>query len=143
MNYAAGRLRYMDDTVTTVSPGRLLVMLYDRLVLDLQRAETEQRAGRRGAAGPHLTHAQDIVHELAATLDVEAWDGAKRLMSVYMYLITELVSANVAGDADRTAACRELVEPLRDAWYQAAQEVAMTTTPLEVVGRPAGALGVG
>ncbi len=143
MNYAAGRLRYMDDTVTTVSPGRLLVMLYDRLVLDLQKAETEQRAGRRGAAGPHLTHAQDIVHELAATLDVEAWDGAKQLMSVYMYLITELVSANVAGDADRTAACRELVEPLRDAWYQAAQEVAMTATPLEVVGRPAGALGVG
>lgn len=143
MNYANGRLRYMDDTVTTVSPGRLLVMLYDRLVLDLQRAESEQRAGNRGAAGPHLVHAQEIVHELAATLDVDAWDGAKQLLSVYMFLITELVSANVAGDADRTAACRELVEPLRDAWYQAAQEVAATATPLEVVARPAGALGVG
>jgi len=143
MNYAAGRTRYVDDAVTTASPGRLLVMLYDRLVLDLQRAESEQRDGNRGAAGPHLIHAQEIVHELAATLDVDAWDGARRLMSVYTYLITELMGANVAGDADRTAACRELVEPLRDAWFQAAQEVAMTSTPLEVVARPAGELGVG
>lgn len=143
MNYAVGRTRYVDDAVSTASPGRLLVMLYDRLVMDLQKAEAEQRAGNRGAAGPHLTHAQDIVHELAATLDVNAWDGAPRLLSVYMYLITELVSANVAGDADRTAACRELVEPLRDAWFQAAQEVALTSTPLEVVARPSGELGVG
>jgi len=143
MNYAAGRARYVDDAVTTASPGRLLVMLYDRLVLDLQRAEAEQREGNRGGAAPHLLHAQDIVHELAATLDLEAWDGARRLMSVYTFLLTELVAANVAGDADRTAACRELVEPLRDAWYQAAQEVAVTATPLEVVARPAGALGVG
>ncbi len=143
MNYAAGRARYVDDAVTTASPGRLLVMLYDRLVLDLQRAETCQREGNKAGAGPHLVHAQEIVHELAATLDLEAWDGARQLMSVYMFLLTELMSANVAGDADRTAACRELVEPLRDAWFQAAQEVAATSTPLEVVARPAGALGVG
>lgn len=146
MNQAAVRTRYVDDTVSTASPGRLLTMLYDRLVLDLQRAEVEQRAGNRGGAGPHLVHAQDIVHELAATLDLDAWDGARRLMSVYTFLITELVSANVAGDADRTAACRELVEPLQDAWHQAAQEVAVTATPLEMAPgplRPFGELGVG
>jgi flagellar protein FliS len=146
MNYTALAGRYVQDTVATVSPGRLLTMLYDRLVLDLQRAEDEQRAGDRLAAGRQLVHAQDIVHELAATLDLDAWDGARRLMSVYTFLITELVSANIAGDADRTAACRELVEPLRDAWHQAAQEVAVTSTPLEVAPgplRPFGELGVG
>lgn len=152
MNYSALRTRYVDDAVATASPAKLLTMLYDRLVLDLERAEVAQRAGDRGAAGPHLTHAQDIVSELAATLDVGAWDGAKQLMSVYTFLLTELVGANVAGDADRTAACRELVEPLRDAWQQAAQQVSVSATPLEAVGsaaapgaalRPLGELGVG
>lgn len=149
MNYTAVRTRYVDDTVATASPAKLLTMLYDRLVLDLVRAEAEQRAGRRGAAGPHLTHAQDIVSELVSTLQVDAWDGARQLMSVYTYLLTELVAANVAGDADRTAACRALVEPLCDAWHQAAHEVAVTSTPLEPAGAaaavrgPLGELGIG
>jgi flagellar protein FliS len=30
------------------------------------------------------------------------------------------VEANTTTDADRTAACRALVEPLRDAWREAA-----------------------
>jgi flagellar protein FliS len=137
MNYAAVRSRYVDDTVATASPAKLLMMLYDRLVLDLERAEAGQRAGDRAEGGVHLTHAQDIVSELAATLDVTAWDGAKQLMSVYTFLLTELVGANVSGDADRTAACRDLVLPLRDAWHQAAQEVSVTAT-LEPVGSVGG-----
>lgn len=150
MNYASVSTRYLDDAVATASPAKLLTMLYDRLVLDLQRAENEQRSGNRPGAGPHLTHAQDIVGELLATLDVEAWDGARQLQSVYTFLLTEMVEANIAGDPERTAACRGLVEPLRDAWQQAAHEVAVTSTPLEPVGAsvPAvrgtlGELGVG
>lgn len=129
MNYAAVRSRYVDDTVATASPAKLLTMLYDRLVLDLQRAESAQRAGDRGGAGPHLTHAQDIVGELASTLDVAAWDGAQRLLSIYTYLLTELVGANVSGDPDRTAACLALVEPLAQSWHEAAAQLGGTLEP--------------
>ena len=31
------RAAYMDATIATASPSRLLVMLFDRLVLDVQR----------------------------------------------------------------------------------------------------------
>jgi flagellar protein FliS len=137
MDYGTLRTRYLDDAVATASPAKLLTMLYDRLVLDLQRAEAEQQVGDRAAAGQHLVHAQDIVSELAASLDVDAWDGAAHLMSVYTFLLTELVGANVSGDPDRTAACRELVEPLRDAWREAANQLAATATPLEVAHTPA------
>lgn len=145
-NYAAVRTRYVDDTVATASPAKLLTMLYDRLVLDLTRAEAEQRAGNRGAAGPHLVHAQDIVGELASTLDVSAWDGAPQLLSIYTFLLTELVSANVAGDPERTAACRALVEPLADAWHQAADQLGATLEPARTPasafsGAGAGAFG--
>ncbi len=134
MNYAAVRNRYLDDAVRTASPATLLTMLYDRLVLDLERAEVAQRAGDRAAAGTHLLHAQDIVSELASTLDVDVWEGGRGLLSLYTYLLAELAGANVAGDAERTMACRELVVPLRDAWHTAAREVAGGAVPTQRTG---------
>jgi flagellar protein FliS len=117
---AAGR--YAGDSVATASPTRLLVMLYERLVLDLHRGEMAQRAGDRGAAATSLAHAPEIVAELLSSLDQNAWDGGPRLASVYTWLLKELSGAIVTDDADRTAACRACVEPLRDAWAQAASQ---------------------
>ena len=114
------RDRYLQDSVNTASPGRLLLMLYDRLVLDLTLGEDALRSGEREQGHERLTHAQDIVLELRTTLDVEAWSGAPALANLYGYLIIELIGANVQRDADRVAACRTLVEPLRDAWREAA-----------------------
>jgi len=67
-----------------------------------------------------LTRAQDIVLELRSALDPSAWSGGPGLASLYAFLLTEMISANVQNDAAKVAACRELVEPLRDAWRQAA-----------------------
>lgn len=123
---ASLRARYLNDAVTTASPARLLVMLYDKLVLDLNQAEEALRSGDRQFASGRLIHAQEIVTELVSSLDVDAWDGGKALAALYLYLNTQLVQANVTADADRVAACRAHVEPLRDAWRTAAEQVAQT-----------------
>lgn len=117
---SALRSRYVADSVTTASPARLLTMLYDRLVLDLGHAEQALRDGDREAASAKLLHAQDIVMELRMSLDVSAWEGGAGLAALYAYLLVELIGANVRGDAARVAAARALVEPLRDAWRDAA-----------------------
>jgi flagellar protein FliS len=114
------RDRYLQDSINTASPGRLLIMLYDRLVLDLMQGEESLRVGEREAAHERITHAQEIVLELRTSLDVEAWSGAPGLAGLYSFLLTELIGANIARDAGRVAACRTLVEPLRDAWREAA-----------------------
>ena len=124
MTSPALRARYLSDAVTTASPAQLLVMLYDRLALDLDRAEAALRAGDRPGASDQLMHAQDILIELRTTLDTSAWTGASGLAQLYGYLIVELISANVKGDPDKVTACRTLVEPLRDAWRTAAAAVA-------------------
>jgi flagellar protein FliS len=124
MNYNALRQRYLQDAVSTASPATLLVMLYDRLVLDLLRAEGALREKDRQAANTQLQHAQDIISELANTLDMDVWDGARQLMSIYNFLLTTLVDANINGDADLVVSCRELIEPLQDAWQRAASQVA-------------------
>jgi flagellar biosynthetic protein FliS len=127
--------RFRSTATETAPPERLLTMLYDRLVLDLDRGHTALVSDDRPQAGAHLTHAQDIVHELRCSLDPTAWDGAPGLLSLYDYLYSHLVSANVTRNADMVLECRDLVAPLRDAWHEAAQEVATQQT------RPASSAG--
>ena len=124
MSAAALRARYLGDSVATASPQQLLVMLYDRLALDLERAHAALTDGDREQAHPLLLHAQDIVLELQSSLDVDAWDGGPRLASLYTWLVTELVTANVKAEPRRVADCRKVVEPLRDAWREAAASLA-------------------
>jgi len=89
-------------------------------VLDLMQAEESLRGDDRERAHERITHAQEIVIELRTSLDVEAWSGATGLANLYGFLLTELIGANIARDPDRVRACRTLVEPLRDAWREAA-----------------------
>ena len=127
MSTASLRSRYLDDAVSTASPQRILVMLYDRLALDLERAQKAVAAGDREGASEQLQHAQAIVLELLSSLQVDAWEGGPRLAALYNWLISELVQANVKLDTNRISACRQVVEPLRDAWRQAA--ASLTGTP--------------
>ena len=124
------RNRYLQDSISTASPGKLLVMLYDRLVMDLFQGEEALRAGEREVANDKLNHAQEIILELRTTLDVEAWAGAPGLASLYGYLLTELIGANIARDADRVATCRAIIEPLRDAWREAAVLASANPAPV-------------
>lgn len=143
------RTRYLADAVATAGPAKLLTMLYDRLLLDLDRAEAALRSGDRVTATGQLGHAQEIVAELITNLDVAEWDGGDRLLSVYTYLLSELISAGVEADADRTAACRAVVTPLAEAWREAAQSVARDVpsprpaSPFETSDAGSGVLGVG
>lgn len=141
MNSLMTRNRFLADTVATAGPQQILTMLYDRLVLDLSRAEVAQRKGERAQATDHLGHAQEIVASLSSTLDVDAWAGGKGLMELYMYLLREMVGAAVDGDPERTAACSAIVIPLRDAWREAAVSVATNAAPLLPTQRPRAAFG--
>jgi len=114
------RNRYVSDAVETMSPGRLIVALYDRLSLDLERAEAAIGSRDIPAAHHALVHAQEILWELLGSLDVSRWPPAAGLAELYRFMINELITANVRKDATNVVSCRELIEPLRDAWREAA-----------------------
>ena len=134
---AAARAAFATTAKATATPQALLVMLYDRLVLDLQRAEAAHEADDLAGVNRHLNHAQDIVTELAGALDASAWDGGPALASLYAYLLTELVGANVAKDVERIAGARAVVEPLRDAWRTASGGAATAPGGGALSGAPA------
>lgn len=114
------RAAYLDASIATASPARLLVMLLERLVLDVQRGLEAQRAEDIGESHRQLTHAQDIVLELQSTLRPEQLTGGQELAALYGYLHRRLVQANVRKDQEITAECLTLAGDLRDMWREAA-----------------------
>lgn len=144
LTYGSSALRssaaneYARNSVLSASPVRLLTMLYDRLMLDLARAESAQEKGDWAEASEQLLHAQAIVGELTSSLKTELWDGAEGLKSLYSYVMTALIQANIGRSIERTRECSELLEPLRDAWHQAAESLPAQSAPTGT-----GTLGVG
>jgi flagellar protein FliS len=115
---------YRDASIATASPARLLVMLFDRLVLDVQRGLEAQRRGDSQDTHRNLTHAQDILLELAVSLRPEEFRGGYELAALYAFLHRQLVMANVHKDASITDEVLTLVTDLCETWREAALQCA-------------------
>lgn len=114
--------RYREDAILSASPERLVTMLFDRLLLDIERGEAAQLRGDWSEANAQLQHAQSIVAELNASL-TDVWEGSAQLRAVYAFLTQTLIGANVGRDPERTRSCRDIVAPLRDAWHAASESL--------------------
>jgi flagellar protein FliS len=117
---ASARNAYMGGMVSTASPARLLMMLFERLGADVDRAIAAQQADDFVAASSHLIHAQEIVLELRSSLDHDVWEGAARLDSIYGWLHRELIRANTSRDVAVSLDCKKIVDPLVETWREAA-----------------------
>jgi flagellar secretion chaperone FliS len=113
------RERYLRDRVLTATPAQRVVMLYDRLLLDLTfAAESPDDLG----AAPHLSHAMLIVAELQASLDPSAGGPAENLARIYGYLIQQLIGAR-SGGRDGLPGLVGIVSALRESWAAAIEQL--------------------
>lgn len=110
---------YQDRAVQTANSPQLLMMLYDRLAVDIERAEVAIELGDFGATNEHLQHAQRIVRMLRSALDPDGFRGGQELLSVYVFLEQHLVKANMEKSVAVAHECAELVRPLHEAWRKA------------------------
>jgi flagellar protein FliS len=127
MSNRAAAVAYASVTAQTASPQRLLTMLYDRLITDLAVAEGAMLTGNHEATGTRLQHAQEILLELWGSLDEAVWPEGGPLRSLYLWMISELISCRLPVQPERLVAVRQLLEPLRDAWKQALEQQAQGT----------------
>ncbi|MGI5838055.1 MAG: flagellar export chaperone FliS [bacterium] len=109
---------YRKSQIQTASPGELLLLLYDRAVLQTRQAAKLIREGKPGEAHNCLIKAQDIVTELMVTLNLEAGEIARNLQALYDYLRQRLIQANIHKDAAIAAEVGGILAELRDAWVQ-------------------------
>jgi flagellar protein FliS len=114
------RDRYKTDNLQTANPAKLIMMMYDRLVVDMEFGKAAVERGDREECNTQLQHAQAILMELLSSLDQDAWSGGPALASIYVFLTNELLLANLHQDVAKVQTCIDLVTPLQDAWRQAA-----------------------
>jgi flagellar protein FliS len=110
------RARFTDGGLDTASGPKIIQLCYERLDRDLEAALAAIE--RHDISGAHetLCHAQDIVHELLCMLDVDRWEHAASLASIYRYVLGLLTQANVKKVAGPAAEARTLLNELGDAF---------------------------
>jgi flagellar protein FliS len=110
---------YQSHAVQTANGPHLLLMLCDRMSVDIARAEVALEVSDNKGANENLQHAQKIVRMLRSALDPQGFKGAYELLSVYSFLEAHLVRANMEKDVALVRECADLVRPIHEAWRQA------------------------
>lgn len=110
---------YQSHAVQTANGPHLLLMLCDRWVVDIARAEVAILAGDYKASDENLQHAQRILRLLRTTLDPDSFAGAAELTAVYGYLEGQLIKANLQKNLDLLRECSSLFDEIHQAWRAA------------------------
>ena len=113
------RGRFTEEGLSTASGPRIVVMCFERLERDLGGALAALEAQETQSAHELLCHAQDLVHELLCMLDLDVWEHAGSLASIYRYVMDLLTRANVTKRPDGAIEARRLLAELGDAFRQA------------------------
>ena len=129
---------YQAVNVNTASPMELILMLYDECVKTLEKAEKSfaiEGPDRIEQINNNLLHAQDIITELAVSLDLEkGGEIALNLQRLYDFMVNHLSYSNVNKDLKATADVKRMMMDLRDAWREiASKEEPREYTPVSSV----------
>jgi flagellar protein FliS len=116
---ARAQQQYQQAQTLTVSPGQLVVLLYDGVLRFARRARLAIADRNYEAAHNALCRAQAIISELDATLNDDTGAIATSLHRIYAYCLQRLIEANVQKDADRVGEVITHFETLLEAWRQA------------------------
>lgn len=118
----AGRnpaLAYQDHAVQTADGPRLLIMICERFVADIARAEVALESNDYATTDENLQHAQRLVRMLRSALDPDGFKGGRELLAVYSFIETHLVKANMEKSVALVRECGELFRPIHEAWVGA------------------------
>jgi flagellar protein FliS len=123
---------YRETRVKTVSQGRIIVMLYDEALRQIDEAVGLLDTGTKqlDRVNNSVVKAQDIITELMVSLDMEqGGDIARNLFRLYMFFNDRLMEGNVRKEAKPLVEVRGLMANLRDAW----REIENVATPSPAV----------
>lgn len=113
--------KFMQQSVTTMTPGQLVVALYDKAITELNKAvyfiEEEPSIPKAHNA---ITRVADIVDTLDAHLK-EKYEISKSLAEMYQYFRETLIRANVKKDAQLLKELIPFFTEIRNAFAEASK----------------------
>jgi flagellar secretion chaperone FliS len=110
---------YEENRILSASPLGLVRILYTAATRAVQNARQHLRAGDIAARSKEITKAQEIILELASSLDPgKAPEFSGRLLALYDYMQARLIEGNMEQKDGPLAVVDSLLQTLQDAWSQ-------------------------
>ena len=108
---------YKKQSVTTLTPGDVVVKLYMEAERQLNRASYYIPLKNYEETNKALIKAQDIINALRSCLDMKI-SVSKNLDSLYEYFNREIVEANIKKDKAKVDALLPMIAELREAFAE-------------------------
>ncbi len=124
--HGTARDRFTTNRLETASNAQIVVLCFDRLDRDLETARDAIEREDHFTTNDSLSHAQDLLGELALMVDAEAWEHAGALLAVYDYVLRLLAAANIHKSLALVAEAQHLISEIGDGFRGAARDVAST-----------------
>lgn len=118
MSYSNQYQQYKTQSINTLTPGELLILLYDHLILCINKAINNIKNKNIVEAHQNIMKAENIILYLIDILDM-SFPISKDLLQIYDFLNKQLMSANVKKDEDILKDLLPLVSELKTTWQQA------------------------
>ena len=110
---------YKKASVNTLDQNKLIIMLYDGAIKNANFAVEYMNSGEIEKVHDSLIKTKNIVTELLATLNMEnGGEIAKNLKSLYSYMFSLLIEANMEKKSKPVLNVIDLLKELRGAWVQ-------------------------
>ena len=125
--------QYQTSNITTATPEKLMILLFDGAIQFLQKAKTAISENNYKERATNIDGARKIIRELMRTIDLENGnDVSKQLFKLYNRMAMNLIKANVQRNSEKID---EVIEDLSNIrWgFQKAIEIQSGVTTVEDV----------
>lgn len=119
---------YRETQIKTANQGKLIVMLYDGAIKNLNQAVESFSSSHRkyDVISNAILKAQDIISELMVSLDFEkGGEISRNLFSLYTFMNNQLLTANLKKEKNPVEEVKKMLMELREAWAEIARKGAV------------------
>ncbi len=118
---------YTSTEIETADRGQLIVMIYDHCIKWCKKAQMSIDQGQIEARTKAVFKVQDGITELSCALDHDkGGEIAQNLYWLYEFYNFHLSEANIKNSKEHIAQIQEMLETLRVAWLEAAEQCRKT-----------------
>lgn len=115
--------QYRETQIMTASQGKLVVLLYEGAIRFIDAALVGLDTKKYDLVNNNLLRAQDILTELALSINFEVGDIASKMYNLYMYFNRRLVEANIRKEKEPILEVRGMLVSLLETWRQVADKM--------------------
>jgi len=109
--------KYLDQSVTTMTQGEMVVRLYEEVINQLSRAKIHMEDNDTEKISLSIKKAQKILNHLLATLD-HKYELSKNLDSLYRFFLQRIIVASVKKDKMIIDEVLPLIVELKDTFAE-------------------------